>query len=408
MSIPASHSPVSPQAALVRAVVPPYAAPASSGATLQAAGSIGPFVPQPWRSAFGAPAATAIAAVAETDTGAVSVAASATAEVASIASETEGFQSGMEVPTRIPPYRPLRPTPIMTAAVRTPLYIPTVPTPVAEAAVAEVESTESPIVHDAERVVPASDMSDGQLVDDGELPWIDAYLASTPVVPVASVATPVASSPIAHLFDANSDSETGADAAEETIETASAEAYPAASAGATTELPDAPSDDAASDVWPLNDAMTEFRSLSAQLESAVKSMPTPDELFAVPSEPEPLAAWSDDDMMDIMPIRHSGKTPLSSPSVLSEGELWSERARKAQDEAHGLRAMASSEADAPRAEAPGAASLDASAEEAAQALEVLARRVRAGELTLPGYDPRTGESAALVAALAAILGVRFR
>jgi hypothetical protein len=38
----------------------------------------------------------------------------------------------------------------------------------------------------------------------------------------------------------------------------------------------------------------------------------------------------------------------------------------------------------------------------------LAQRVRAGELTLPGYDPRMGESAALVAALAAILGVRFR
>jgi hypothetical protein len=46
-------------------------------------------------------------------------------------------------------------------------------------------------------------------------------------------------------------------------------------------------------------------------------------------------------------------------------------------------------------------------EYAAKALEMLALRVRAGELILPGYDPKTGDAGALVVALAALLGVRL-
>lgn len=47
------------------------------------------------------------------------------------------------------------------------------------------------------------------------------------------------------------------------------------------------------------------------------------------------------------------------------------------------------------------------AESAALTLEVLANRVRSGELTLAGYDPALGDAAALVTALAAVLGVRL-
>jgi hypothetical protein len=49
----------------------------------------------------------------------------------------------------------------------------------------------------------------------------------------------------------------------------------------------------------------------------------------------------------------------------------------------------------------------ASAEAAAQTLELLALRVRAGELPLTGYDPALGDAAALVSALAVLLGVRL-
>jgi len=52
-------------------------------------------------------------------------------------------------------------------------------------------------------------------------------------------------------------------------------------------------------------------------------------------------------------------------------------------------------------------SSQANAEAAAQTLELLALRVRAGELPLTGYDPALGDAAALVSALAVLLGVRL-
>jgi hypothetical protein len=42
----------------------------------------------------------------------------------------------------------------------------------------------------------------------------------------------------------------------------------------------------------------------------------------------------------------------------------------------------------------------------AEALELLASRIRSGELTVPGYEPGMSDAAALTAALAAVLGVR--
>lgn len=331
----------------------------------------------------------------------------------------EGVSSVMEVPERIPPYRPLRPTPIMTPAIRTPLYIPSIPVPSAPAAMVD-EGEIAPLLlttnefaaplalrptlssvdavavpdHDepmadavgnvpqTEQVAPAPEaVTPPTLATDGtsELPWIEAFLAATPAVPMRSVPTPLVS---------------------QIVEAASLDT-----------LPDAAAAEPPAEEWPLQDAAEEFRALSAQMDipatpaeadAMAQDALAPDALFSGPADPAPLPAWSDDDLMDIMPIRHSGKTPLSNPAVQGDGDLWAERARKAQEEAQVFKAMA---AAPPAPELPAA---DATAEEAAHALEVLARRVRAGELMLPSYDPRMGEPAALVAALAALLGVRLR
>ncbi len=403
MSNFASHSPAPSNVPVPRLSVPPYAAPASvaEGEPLPVSGGVRPFVPQPWRAAFAAPEPTVAVESQPTPVASPAVA--------------------MEVPARIPPYQPLRPTPIMTAAIRTPLYIPTIPTPAAEAAVEDEGIIEPQLVHTEEFSVPAAVAPEAMLLDDGELPWIDAYLSSTPAVSMATVPTPLANALVSEQ-PAEELVEMSADAAAEFVEVVEASAEVADVEAAEPETHDdmvleteeivSPATDAqvlaaSSDAWPLDDAVAQFRELSAQLDSAVHSFESPEELFAEASAPEPLPAWSDDDMMDIMPIRHSGKTPLSTPAVISEGELWSERARKAQEEAQVFRAMASADtvSEAGDASAP---LTHATAEQAAQALEVLAQRVRAGELTLPGYDPHMGESAALVAALAAILGVRFR
>lgn len=390
MSSPLPSSPASANAPVLRNAVPPYAAPAPAAAPIAHIHRVGPFVPAPWRAVS---AGTAAAAPAVDE------------------AEAEALLPVMEVPDRIPPYRPLRPTPIMTPAMRTPLYIPSVASPLAEAqseaelliepallttsefaaplslrptlssieAVAISEAPEQATVPTAEAGTkhtpidaPAPVTPPASTADGSELPWIEAFLAATPVVPMRSVPTPLVGEAIAD--------------------------HP------PVETPVAPLAEHAAEEWPLVEAAAEFQALSAQLESHVVA-DAPEALFAEAEEPAALPAWGDDDLMDIMPIRHSGMTPLSNAAVVSDGDLWAERARKAQEDAQVLQALAANTESAPAAEGTA---LDATAEEAAHALEVLARRVRAGELMLPGYDPRQGETAALVAALAALLGVRLR
>jgi hypothetical protein len=228
----------------------------------------------------------------------------------------------MVVPTNIPPYRPLRPTPIASPAIRTPLYIPPVTAPSGEAAAVDEAAIE-----------PA-------LAETDELPWIDAFLSSTPGTPVGVV----------------------------TVEPV--EASEAVDAAEAVSLPAEP------DEWPLDEAAAEFHELRARMPRVAEAQPLPAEPTTVQGPtvaeetpgPVPLAPWRDDDLMDILPVRRARATPQPLEAV----------------------------------------GLDASAQEAAHALEVLARRVRAGELALPSYDPRMGEPAALVAALAALLGVRLR
>ncbi|HEY0930245.1 MAG TPA: hypothetical protein VGE27_10040 [Gemmatimonas sp.] len=141
---------------------------------------------------------------------------------------------------------------------------------------------------------------------------------------------------------------------------------------------DEPSDAADAEDWPLAQAASELDAMAHQLEALAPVQSTePSALFAEPAQPEPLPVWSDDDMVDIMPVRQPLFTPRGQSALRVSG-LGAQVARR-----------------------------DENAEAAAHALELLAGRVRAGELPLPGYEPRMGDAAALVAALAALLGVKL-
>jgi hypothetical protein len=158
------------------------------------------------------------------------------------------------------------------------------------------------------------------------------------------------------------------------------------------------SSETADDTWPLDEATPDFERLSQQIDASHGP-----EVLATPPQPAPavplgqslpatpaMAPWSDEEFMDIMPVRRAMRTPMSSAAV-DQSSQWAERARAAQ-----VARDAAQDAGVGRAS------------EAAEALEMLARRVRSGELAVPEFDGRNGESAALVAALAAVLGVRLR
>lgn len=367
--------PLSPQVASApRPAIAPYVAPAKRSEPELAVARVGPFVPRPWRMAIEAP----VQRVADTP-------------AAAVVAQPATPPAGMIVPASIPPYRPVRPTPIASPAMRTPLYIPSVPTPNGEAALAAAGTSEPALAE--------------------ELPWIDAFLAATPAAAVPAVEAEIAA-PVDEVADQVVEATTALGAALEVMEVAEVPAAAAAAVGMPTET----------DEWPLEEAAAEFHELRERM-GAGEPQPASAASTAEPREtgpaespaPTPLAPWSDDDLLDIMPIRHSGQTPLSSEAVVSDGELWAERARRAHEEVTVFRAMTTpppTRDGGPSAIAPdehSEVSADAaSAEEAAHALEVLARRVRAGELALPSYDPRMGEPGALVAALAALLGARLR
>jgi hypothetical protein len=129
--------------------------------------------------------------------------------------------------------------------------------------------------------------------------------------------------------------------------------------------------------WPLEEAAASLDEIARALrDGEVREDAEPARLFSNVATPLPLPAWSDDDLMNIMPTRVA--TPARTVAV-----------------------------EPVDAAVSAAAASEASAQAAAQALELLAQRVRAGELQLPGYDPRMGDAAALVSALAALLGLRL-
>ncbi len=195
------------------------------------------------------------------------------------------------------------------------------------------------------------------------LPWIDAFLSSTPAMPMRAVVEPPASyTP---------------PASDAIVEDAVSTTWPM-----TEAAPEAPTP---SDAWALDEAAEQMRALADELrdhEGIARDTGEAARLFDASPTPEPLPAWSDDDMIDIMPIQKAhatAPTHVPTPGPSSAIEPWADRARRAGDE---------------------------SAEAAAKALEMLARRVRDGEISLAGYEPRLGDAAALAAALAALLGVR--
>ena len=149
---------------------------------------------------------------------------------------------------------------------------------------------------------------------------------------------------------------------------------------------------ASSSAWPLDEAGAAIRALADHLlpghadeslratgesatgESATGESATGESATGPDASTPPLPMWGDDDLMDIMPV----KAPR--PSTDSD-EHWAASARR---ETH---ATGHNEA-------------------AAQAFESLARRVRDGEILLPGYVAEMGDAAALALALASLLSVR--
>ncbi len=202
------------------------------------------------------------------------------------------------------------------------------------------------------------------------LPWIDAFLSSTPAMPMRAIDERIDETMVP---------------ATASFTPASPEAIVEEAVAALWPMPAAPEAPTTSDAWALDDAAEQMRALADELrepQGLAHDAGEAARLFDEPASPDLLSAWSDDDMIDIMPMQNERSVPpnrMPTPAAISAIEPWADRARRSGDE---------------------------NAETAARALEVLARRVRDGEISLTGYEPRLGDAAALAAALAALLGVR--
>lgn len=275
----------------------------------------------------------------------------------------------------------------------------------AEAAAVHVEPQfAEPVV--TEPVVTEPVTTDVQTTISDDLPWIDSFLASTPPLPMMAIEDASTTVVTDEVSDVVADEVADEVALDVTVEEPGHQVHveePVISAAASDV-----SSETADDTWPLDEATPDFERLSQQIDAshgpevlATPAQTTPAQ--TTPPQPAPavplgqslpatpaMAPWSDEEFMDIMPVRRAMRTPMSSAAV-DQSSQWAERARAAQ-----VARDAAQDAGVGRAS------------EAAEALEMLARRVRSGELAVPEFDGRNGESAALVAALAAVLGVRLR
>lgn len=223
------------------------------------------------------------------------------------------------------------------------------------------------------------------------LPWIEAFLSTTPARGSGIIVEPV----LAAEPTAEPSPEDTSDVLEQASDP-SAEIDPlvvgqdAPSFIQPLHPPDQAGEDvvSASEGWPLDDAGLRMASLAGEIGDLQHDRVQREaaQLFDSTRAPEPLPMWDDDDMLDIMPLAQPQlRTSALTPPTPSEP--WASLARhEAPDERLAERAV--------------------NYEAAARALEVLARRVRDGELPLPGYDPGLGDAAAVAAALAALLGAR--
>lgn len=255
-----------------------------------------------------------------------------------------------------------------------------------------------PVAGESERVPPVEAVTGKAESDD--LPWIDSFLASTPPLPMLAIEDAAPSAEDTFVDVTASVTEIVAvepELAPEPVAELAPEPVVELSPEPVAELSPEPVADVVEDSWPLDEATPDFERLSQQIDASHgPEVPVTPARGAAPvpaspaSEHRAMAPWSDEEFMDIMPVRRVLRTPMSSQAVDSSSQ-WAERARAAQ-----VARDAAQDAGVGRAS------------EAAEALEMLARRVRSGELTVPEFDGRMGESAALVAALAAVLGVRLR
>jgi hypothetical protein len=197
-----------------------------------------------------------------------------------------------------------------------------------------------------------------------DLPWIDAFVEPLD----GAMEPPAAASERDAAADASADAVTAAGAHAETADPNAlfADKREAAETDDANGAADA-------DPWALDATSQELRAIAAQF--AVPDFPVAEHATDVtPSAAAPLPMWSDDDAMDIMPV-------ASSARPTENDEHWAARARRGPEHAPG-------------------------AEAAAGMVESVARRIRDGELSIPGYSTEMGEAATLAAVLAAMLGAR--
>jgi hypothetical protein len=348
---------------VVRSSAAPYAIPQPRVVSDDRAPSsvewyVGPYVPAPWR---GTPSVAAVRAVTPLSVTPLSVTPlsvtplSVTPLSVTPLSVTPLSVIGMPPSYPTPAYFNALGSPLLDDVVETAFNMPVIVHATAEEAASAVSDPGELFAEPNETVMPEA----------VALPWIDAFLSTTPAIPMRSVDERVAS--------------LTAPSTEAIVDEAAASVQWPPTAN---EL-EAPTP---SDAWALDDAAEQLRALADELRErdgiSIASSETDRVFEGAPPPPSLLPSWGDDDLIDIMPMQTDYSAALSrmpTPASFAPIAPWADRARQAGDE---------------------------SSEAAARALEVLARRVRDGELSLVGYEPRLGDAAALAAALAALLGVR--
>jgi hypothetical protein len=203
------------------------------------------------------------------------------------------------------------------------------------------------------------------------LPWIEAFAVDPEVVPFSDPqATAYESQAMMAAFDAEHDDQADEPVLE--VDASDLDESVVAAAASVAEP------EASDDTWVMTEATADIAQLADELSAVSADATVPAPAAAV----EPHLPWQEDEAwMDIMPaLPNSG-----GRDVAAETE-W---------------ARAFGEPPAPM-QPPPLPTGDAQA--AAVSLESIARRLRAGDLNVPGFHAERGDAAALAAALAALLG----
>ena len=257
------------------------------------------------------------------------------------------------------------------------------------------------------RVGQLADAASGEAAAE-DLPWIDVFLSSTPVLPMAAVTEEMTSAAVLDpgaglveygdefpekLLDAVAEGAGAADVPDEDDEV-------------VNEVPAEVSDD-------LDRLLDESVGGPDGLGGLLAALDLLQKGYAA-SDREPMrefGAWSSEDFGDILPLREPGIAPDFDAE---SGGLHAGQAARAgftgyvHDYVPGdvQRDVQSEVQGQVQGQFVGGSVSVNSAAAAAEVLEQLAMRVRSGELVLPGYDQNLGDAAALAAALAALLGVK--